>query len=186
MGEGAASGSPGNLLDVIRRRSPITRAELVSTTGLARSTISQRVDYLIAQGFVGEVGEAVSTGGRPPTMLGFNAGSGIVLVADLGATHSRLAVCDLEATPLAEACRDLDIADGPDAVLSWVLETFDSLAAEAGQSARDVRAIGIGVPGPVDFAGGRSIRRSCRGGMTIRFAIDSRSDTAFPCSLTTT
>ena len=62
MGEGAASGSPGNLLDVIRRRSPITRAELVSTTGLARSTISQRVDYLIAKGFVGEVGEAVSTG----------------------------------------------------------------------------------------------------------------------------
>ena len=37
-----------------------------------------------------------------------------MLVADLGATHSRLAVCDLEATPLAEACRDLDIADGPD------------------------------------------------------------------------
>lgn len=157
MGEGTASGSPGNLLDVIRRRSPITRSELVSTTGLARSTISQRVDYLIARGFVGEVGEAVSTGGRPPTMLGFNAESGIVLVADLGATHSRLAVCDLEATPLAEACRDLDIADGPDIVLGWVLETFDALTAEAGHSPHDVRAIGIGVPGPVDFAAGRAI-----------------------------
>ncbi|MGB5169070.1 MAG: ROK family transcriptional regulator [Acidimicrobiia bacterium] len=157
MGEGAASGSPGNLLDVIRRRSPITRAELVSTTGLARSTISQRVDYLIAKGFVGEVGEAVSTGGRPPTMLGFNAESGIVLVADLGATHSRLAVCDLEATPLAEACRDLDIADGPEIVLAWVLETFEALTADAGHSASEVRAIGIGVPGPVDFAAGRAI-----------------------------
>ena len=157
MGEGAASGSPGNLLDVIRRRSPITRAELVSTTGLARSTISQRVDHLIAQGLVGEVGEAVSTGGRPPTMLGFNAGSGIVLVADLGATHSRLAVCDLEATPLAEACRDLDIADGPDIVLAWVLETFDALTTETGHAAHDVRAIGIGVPGPVDFAAGRAV-----------------------------
>jgi predicted NBD/HSP70 family sugar kinase len=90
-------------------------------------------------------------------MLGFNAGSGIVLVADLGATHSRIAVCDLEATPLAEACRDVDIASGPDIVLSWVLETFERLTVEAGRSARDVRAIGIGVPGPVDFAAGRAI-----------------------------
>jgi predicted NBD/HSP70 family sugar kinase len=157
MSEGGTSGSPGNLLELIRRRSPITRAELVSTTGLARSTISQRVDHLIAQGLVGEVGEAVSTGGRPPTMLGFNEGSGVVLVADLGATHSRLAVCNLAATPLAETCRDLDIADGPDVVLSWVLETFDTLTAEAGHSPGEVRAIGIGVPGPVDFAAGRAV-----------------------------
>lgn len=157
MGEGTTSGTPGYLLDLIRRRSPITRAELASTTGLARSTIAQRVDALIAEGLVGEVGEAVSTGGRPPTMLGFNAESGVVLVADLGATHSRLAVCDLDANPIAESCRDIDIADGPEAILGWVLATFEELTAEAGRSTADVRGIGIGVPGPVDFAAGRAV-----------------------------
>ena len=157
MGEGIPNGSPGYLLDVIRRQSPVTRAELASITGLARSTVAQRVDQLIAQGLVGEAGEAISTGGRPPTMLEFNAQSGIVLVADLGATHSRLAVCDLDANPLAEMCRDLDIADGPEAVLSWVLSSFVDLTAEVGRTTDDVRGIAIGVPGPVDFVAGRAV-----------------------------
>lgn len=157
MSEGAVSGTPGYLLDLIRRRSPITRAELASATGLARSTIAQRVDALIVEGLVGDVGEAASTGGRPPTMLGFNATSGVVLVADLGATHSRLAVCDLDANPLAESCRDIDIAEGPDAILTWVLETFELLTAEAGRTDGDIRGVGIGVPGPVDFIAGRAV-----------------------------
>ncbi|WP_240662747.1 helix-turn-helix domain-containing protein [Streptomyces sp. WAC 06738] len=38
-------------------------------TGLARSTVSQRVDALIAHGFVDEDAEAGSTGGRPPRRL---------------------------------------------------------------------------------------------------------------------
>ena len=104
-----------------------------------------------------EVGEAASTGGRPPTILGFNATSGVVLVADLGATHSRLAVCDLDANPLAEASRDIAIEEGPDKVLSWVHKTFGALTEEVGRSPADVRGIGIGVPGPVDFAAGWAV-----------------------------
>ena len=154
---GIAGGSLGFLLDLIRRRSPITRAELASITGLARSTIAQRVDQLISDGFITEVGEAMSTGGRPATMLGFNADSGVVLVADLGATHSRLAVCDLVARPLAETSREIQISQGPDVVLGWVLEAFADLLVEVGQSKEDVRGIGIGVPGPVDFAAGRAV-----------------------------
>jgi len=157
MAECTPNGSTGDLLDLIRHRSPITRSELVAITGLARSTVAQRVDQLISGNLVGEAGEAVSTGGRPPTMLGFNADAGVVLVADLGATHSRLAVCDLEANPLAEASRSIEISDGPDVVLSWVLDTFDMLTSEAGRSSADVVGIGIGVPGPVDFAARRAV-----------------------------
>jgi len=78
-------------------------------------------------------------------------------VAYLGATHSRLAICDLGANPLAESCRDMAIADGPESVLNWVLEGFDSLIDEAGRLSGDVRGIGIGVPGPVDFSAGRAV-----------------------------
>ncbi len=84
MGNGSPSGSPGVLFDLIRHHSPITRAELVSITGLARSTSPSEWTSLIDEGLVSEIGEAVSTGGRPPSILGFNPGSGVVLVADLG------------------------------------------------------------------------------------------------------
>jgi len=152
----APSGSVGTLLDLIRRGDALTRSDLIETTGLARSTISQRVDQLISSGFIAEAGEARSTGGRPPRTLEFNGGFGVVLVADIGATHSRFAVCNMNAEPLAETTMDMLVADGPESVLGRTEESFDSLLTEAGWAARDVQAIGIGVPGPIDFAAGRA------------------------------
>ncbi len=152
----ARTGSPGTLLELVRRGTGTTRSDLAELTGLARSTISQRVDGLITSGFLIESGEARSTGGRPPRTLEFNESLGVVLAADIGATHSRFAVCNMNAEPLAEIAVDMLVADGPEAVLSATEEVFDSLLEDTGWSAPDVRAVGIGVPGPVDFAAGRA------------------------------
>jgi predicted NBD/HSP70 family sugar kinase len=151
-----AMSSPGDLLSVIRDGVAVTRADLARHTGLSRSTVAQRVDALIAAGLLVETGGS-STGGRPPTVLAFNHQAGIVLVADLGATHSRIAISDLAGTPLAEAAEDLDIALGPTEVLSRAAARFDSLLEETGHATADVRGIGIGVPGPVEFATGRPV-----------------------------
>jgi predicted NBD/HSP70 family sugar kinase len=147
--------SAGALLGAIRDGTAATRAELARHFGLARSTVAQRVDALLAADLVYEAGGSASTGGRPPTVLAFNHAAGVVLVADLGATHARVAVSDLAGTPLAETAADKDIALGPEAVLGWTSERFAELLEETGHSAADVRGIGIGVPGPVEFASGR-------------------------------
>jgi predicted NBD/HSP70 family sugar kinase len=115
------------------------------------------VDALLGSGLLLEAGGTASTGGRPATALAFNHQSGVVLVADLGATHARVAVTDLAGTPLAERAQDLDIALGPDAALTWVSARFDELLEATAKSADDVRGIGIGVPGPVEFHTGRPV-----------------------------
>jgi predicted NBD/HSP70 family sugar kinase len=147
--------SPGALLELIRNGTATTRAELARHTGLARSTVAQRVDALLGAGLVYEAGGSTSTGGRPPTVLAFNHAAGVVLVADLGATHARVAVSDLAGAPLTEMASDLDIALGPEEVLGWVTERFGELLEESGHTAAEVRGIGIGVPGPVEFESGR-------------------------------
>ena len=149
--------SPGDLLSLIREGVAVTRADLARHTGLARSTVAQRVDALLASGLVVEAGGSASTGGRPPTVLAFNHDAGLVLVADLGATHARMAVTDLAGTPLAETAEDLDIALGPSEVLTRVSARFQELVAQTGRSGTDVRGIGIGVPGPVEFASGQPV-----------------------------
>jgi predicted NBD/HSP70 family sugar kinase len=106
---------------------------------------------------VHDTGGIVPTGGRPPAVLAFNRDAGVVLVADLGATHARVAVSDLVGTPLAERAADLDIALGPEPVLEWVDERFTELLEEVGRSAEDARGIGVGVPGPVEFDSGRPV-----------------------------
>ena len=115
------------------------------------------MDALISQRLVVPAGGSVSTGGRPPQMFAFNRDAGVVLSADLGATHSRLAVTDLGGEVLVEGAEEIAIAQGPDPVLSWLESTFDELLAGVGRSHDDVRGIGVGVPGPVEFATGTPV-----------------------------
>ena len=147
----------GRVLSLIRDGEAVTRADLARRTGLARSTVAQRVEALLAHQLVYEAGGSASTGGRPPTVLAFNRQAGVVLVADLGATHSRLAVSDLAGAPLAEHAYDTDVARDPELVLAWVHERFEELLADVGRSREDVRGIGIGVPAPVAFSRGEPV-----------------------------
>jgi predicted NBD/HSP70 family sugar kinase len=147
----------GIMLELIRDGSAVTRADLVRRTGLSRSTIAHRLEALIAHQLVREDGASPSTGGRPPATLVFNPGAGIVLAADLGATHARLALTDLAGDTLAEEAGDLDIAHGPESVLGEVHERFAALLQQAARAPADVRGIGIGVPGPVAFSTGQPV-----------------------------
>jgi predicted NBD/HSP70 family sugar kinase len=122
---------------------------------MARSTVAQRVEVLLAHELVYEAGASVSRGGRPSAVLTFNASAGVVLVADLGATRARVALSDLAGTPLGEESHDHDIDDGPERVLSWVDDRFAGLLQALGKRRDEVRGIGLGVPGPVAFRTGR-------------------------------
>jgi predicted NBD/HSP70 family sugar kinase len=159
-GDGPDPTSPtgaGRVLSLIRDGEAVTRADLARRTGLARSTVAQRVEALLAHQLVYEAGGSASTGGRPPTVLAFNRAAGVVLVADLGATHSRLAVSDLAGTPLAERAYDIDVARDPEIVLAWVHERFSHLLSVVGRTADEVRGIGVGVPAPVAFSRGEPV-----------------------------
>jgi predicted NBD/HSP70 family sugar kinase len=147
----------GAILQLVRSGQAATRADLAALTGLARSTVAQRVDALLAMQLLVARGDSQSTGGRPPTMLAFNHEAGVVLAGDLGATHSRVAVTDLGGTILAQTWRDIAIAEGPEAVLSWLESAFDGLLEEVGRGPDAVRGVGVGLPGPVEFATGQPV-----------------------------
>jgi predicted NBD/HSP70 family sugar kinase len=147
----------GAILQLIRAGEAATRADLTKLTGMARSTVAQRVDMLLDHGLVREGAASASTGGRPPATLVFNEDAGVVLAADLGATHARLAVVNLGAVTQDEVAIELDISQGPDAVLRTVDERFQALLRDGGHQPGDVRAVGVGVPGPVEFATGRPV-----------------------------
>src|SRR5690606_7735975 len=148
-------GSPGDVLTLISAGSATTRADLARITGLARSTISQRVDALIESGLVLETESGESTGGRPPRQLRLHTDGHVVAGVDLGATHCRIALMDISGNTLTIREDPLHIAEGPGTVLGHVCERVDGMLAETGRPMSALKAIGIGVPGPVEFATGR-------------------------------
>lgn len=159
---GIADGRHGSdyvqMVDLVATGQASSRVDLARLTGLSRATVSKRVDVLLRQGLLIETGPGPSAGGRQPIMLSLNPAAGVVLAADIGASHYEIAVYDLEGT-LQRITRDfLDIAAGPEAVLSQIVTHFDQLLGEAGHTRDEIRAIGMGLPGPVEFATGTVVR----------------------------
>jgi glucokinase len=154
----AGPSGASELFQLLRDGHPHTRAELAEMAGLARSTVGLRVDELLELGLIAPVGEAASSGGRPPSQFALNPGARIVLAVDCGASHQSVVLSDLSSNILASDLQRRPIADGPERVLEHVVETARALLASIGRRERDLIAAGIGLPGPVEHATGRAVR----------------------------
>ncbi|MDL9977973.1 ROK family protein [Microbacterium sp. ASV49] len=156
MVDAARAGAPGmgagEVFQIFRDGRARTKAEIATLTGLARSTVAPRMDALLAAGLLKPAGEAVSTGGRPPARVAFNALAGLVLAIDLGATHATVAVADLSGSILVSTTHGVDIAAGPEPVLDQVLAEGVELLRRAPDA--PLVGVGIGVPGPVEHSTG--------------------------------
>ena len=150
--------SAGELLQLFRTGSVATRSELQRVTGLARSTVTYKLDALLAAGYLVEDGSIADGRGRPSSRLRINDQLTTILVADLGATHGRLAVATPAGDVLIESVIESSIGKGPDAVLAMVTRKLDQLLKRSGRTPSSLRGAAIGVPGPVNWQSGRIAR----------------------------
>ena len=149
--------SAGSLFQLLRDGEPRTRADLVAASGMARSTVAGRIEELLGTGLVAPTGEASSSGGRPASTFVFDPSSRVVVGVDLGVSHAHVAVTDLRNQVLAEELEDLQISDGPEAVLGRITAMAAGLLEHAGRTLDDVAGTGIGLPGPVEFSSGQPV-----------------------------
>lgn len=136
----------------------VNRADLARMTGFARSTISQLTQPLIDAGLIKEQTVGTTGRGRPGAMLVLNPRAGLVLVADIGATHGRLVISDLAQRRLAETVFSVDIALGPEPVLDLIIERFKQMLVKHHIDGLPVRSVVVGLPSPVDFSRGVCVR----------------------------
>lgn len=147
--------SSGHLLQLFRDGEPHTKAELAEITGLARSTISIRLDPLIELGLIVPASSATSTGGRPSARLLLNESAFFVAGVDFGATHAVASIADLSGKVLVSIDTKRQISDGPEVCLRWMIEEIRHLLGSLGANENRLLAIGIGVPGPVEHETGK-------------------------------
>ncbi len=145
------------VLDEIRLGRSRSRSDLVERTGLGRAIVAGRVAELTDRGLVTEGDPGPSTGGRPPRQLTFRADAGYLLVADLGATSTDVALTTLDGRILGHYDEPAAIEAGPEVGLGRVEQLFDQLVATTPAIPGRLWGIGIAVPGPVEFATGRPI-----------------------------
>lgn len=146
----------GEILDLVRRGEASTTGQLADALGIARSTVNDRVDVLVASGMLAST-EASNPNpgngprGRPAASLSFNARSGTALAAQLGISGIRLAITDLAGTILWSEVVDIDLTQGPDVTLQRATATFDRALDDLGESRDRVHGIGFGTPGRAEL-----------------------------------
>ncbi|MGQ5261504.1 ROK family protein [Micromonospora sp. ZYX-F-536] len=130
---------------------PLTRQDLVRSTGLSQPAVSNVVADLIDEGLVAEAGAAESDGGRPSMLLRVAPRFAFVVGVDVGETRVRVELFDFAMTLLASVEYPLDPArTEPDVVAGHVLAGIDAVTGQAGVTPADVLGVGIGVSGVVE------------------------------------
>lgn len=155
--DGAPATGGGQLLSLIASGRARSRPALADIAGMSRPTVAQKLAGLIEAGLVREADATLPSGGRPARVLDLDRSFAVVLCADIGEQHVRLAVTDLEPRILAETSATLDLLSGPDAVLEWIAQGFDELLAQCGRGRSGVLGIGLSLPAPVDYGAGRVV-----------------------------
>ncbi|MDT5078946.1 MAG: hypothetical protein QOJ80_3583 [Mycobacterium sp.] len=138
----------GDVFALIRELRDTTRAELGQLTSLSRTAVAARVAALLELGLVAESEQAASTGGRPATLLTFDADAGVVACVAIGISRTRMAICNLAGELVTTSDIDQEVALGPDDLMPDVVKRLDVMLED--HRGIPVYGIGLSLPGPVD------------------------------------
>ncbi len=135
------------IVNLLRHKGPLSRADLSRLTGLAPSALSRLSADLIAEGLVRELGKIPAPSGRPPVLLALNPGYASAVGVKIEKERALAARVDLLGEVQAETV--VPFGDpSPGAVISAVEEAIAEVLGER------TLGIGIAVSGFVDSLSG--------------------------------
>jgi len=138
------------VLNYVREREPISRAEIARETELQRSTISAIVEDLKTEGLVEEVGEGESTGGRRPTLLKLRAVGPIAIGVSITPTCTTVATSDLAGRVIDQE----EFLTDADKTISQVIKVVREFTTRHQGS---IEGVGVSLPGLVDPSTGNAL-----------------------------
>lgn len=134
-----------------------SREALSSHLNFSKTRANAVVAGLVEAGWLEETGLRASSGGRRAETLQLHSALGVLLCAALGANSVEVAVLAPDLQVLARHGEAIDMRAGPAVVLSRTRTLMRELLARCGRQPGQVIGIGIGVPGPVNFASGQLV-----------------------------
>ena len=137
------------VLNYVREREPISRAEIAKQTELQRSTVSAIVDSLVTEGFIKEIGVGESSGGRKPTLLQLRKDQPVAVGVDITPTTTSVALANLA----GEILEQQSFQTSPDSEKTFE-QIIKRLLKIKSKLKSDSVEIGVSVPGLVDAATG--------------------------------
>jgi len=169
------------LIDLIRKHGELTKGGLVACTDHSRTKITSSINSLLQKNFIIENQDSEYSGGRRSRTFSLNGELGFVAGVDIGATSIDLAVADFSRRILIRYNEDALVRNGPIKILGQVCNLLEKIVREKGLNPDNLRGIGIGVPGPVDFSNGTVVSPPIMPGWD-RYPVIQTVQQWFPCA----
>ncbi|AOM81749.1 ROK family transcriptional regulator [Salisediminibacterium beveridgei] len=142
------------VLNIIRVKKEISRAQLAKETGLTRATVSQIVNDLLKDNLIRETGTDSNAMGRKGIHLSFNDAYGYVVGIDLGGTKICLSASDFNGTILHKhTVRTFESPDKQSFLASFTT-AIKHFIHESGLEIGQMKGIGVASPGIIDYKNG--------------------------------
>jgi N-acetylglucosamine repressor len=138
------------LLNLVREREPISRADLARAMGVARGTITALVNELIADGLIREGETADAPRGRKPTLLHIRAHDRLAIGIDVRLGTTSVLLTDFSGRDLAREA--FETPGDPDGVVAEIIDRVTRIAAEH-DGVGGCQGLGVVVPGVVNGNG---------------------------------
>ena len=141
------------ILELIRKKGPISRADISRALGLNIVSVSNYLDFYINKKMVLEVGFDISSGGRRPELLELNPKSAYIAGVDVSPDNIKAVVTDLQVNTISSASAvrpDVSIEDLP----PYVVKTIEEAVSKSKLDSKSIKNIGIGMSGIIDYVAG--------------------------------
>jgi len=131
-----------------------SRSQLAAELRFSKSRLNAVTSNLTAAGLISETGTRASSGGRRPEALALDERLGVIVAVDLGATSLDVALLTPGMNVVCAVSEDADVRQGPGGVMARIKQLVRDLLRRAHLPSEAVIAVGMGVPGPVEFHSG--------------------------------
>lgn len=141
------------ILELLRCRAPITRAELARYSGLTRSTVTVITAELITKGLVRESGEMIVKpgGGRPGVGLSLNPDGAFFIGAAIEVEHITVVELNLAAQIVQRIQEPIEGSSDPERIFNQLVQLIDRVRQSNPLSQHRLRGVGLTVQGTLNL-----------------------------------
>ncbi|WP_409304270.1 ROK family transcriptional regulator [Peribacillus sp. SCS-155] len=145
------------ILNLIREKGPISRADIAKLTNLTPPTVSNLVKELLRAEIVIERNLGESSGGRKPTLLTLNGEMFHVIGVDIGSHDIKLILTSIMGKIIKRNALPIPKDITNETLLALIIESISLLLENEEVDEEKIVGIGIGMHGIVDVKSGVSI-----------------------------
>lgn len=128
----------------------LTRQQLAFSIRHSRSKLSQLLDGLLCSGWVEEIGQRDSVGGRKAALYALSPAAGHHLGIELTLREVRIVLADAALNLLQVQVESMDLQPGPGVVMAHIRQIMDGMLKKQRITPEQVLGLSIGLPCPVE------------------------------------